>query len=250
MISVTLESFRTVNVPAATVAPGAATLETDVLVTSAPGLGNAVGVGIGVCVGIEVGVSVGLLAGVAVGLLDGVGVGFSVGVTVGPRVGVGLAVLVAVGVGVALGVGVKVGIGVSVGVGVGVLVGVGVGVAMMPWPVSITLYGLVGSGLSVTVSSAARAPRALGSKAIEMLQLAWAPSVAPHVLIVSMKSPRVCARDTLCQRHTGSLIVSDRHRLGGGLLVQNSGSEAELSWQERQVYELERTDIAERISWT
>ena len=37
MLSVTSESFRTVNLPAATVAPGAATLDTDVLVTLAPG---------------------------------------------------------------------------------------------------------------------------------------------------------------------------------------------------------------------
>src|SRR5208337_2639677 len=60
----------------------------------------------------------------------------------------------------------------------------------------------------------------------------------------------VCARDTLCQRDIGSLIVSYRNRLDGGLLVEDLGSEAELGWQERQVDELERTNIADRISWT
>jgi hypothetical protein len=53
-----------------------------------------------------------------------------------------------------------------------VLVGVGVGVEIAPWPISVTLYGLVPSGLSLTVSIPTRAPVAVGWKAIEMLQLA------------------------------------------------------------------------------
>ncbi len=68
MVSATARSFRTVNVPAGTVEPGAATSDTDVLVTSAPN--TAVGVGLGPeppNFGVGVGVAVGAPVGVGVG---------------------------------------------------------------------------------------------------------------------------------------------------------------------------------------
>jgi hypothetical protein len=155
MLSLTARSLWIVNVPAATVDPGWPTLFTDVLLTSAPGVGAAVGLGsvvpntlVGVAFGVVVrdgvglsGVRVGL--GLAVAVRDGVGLSavrvglglavgarVAVGFAVGVRVGVGFAVDVRVGVGFAVGARVGVGFGVGVVIGAGVIVGLGVGVAV------------------------------------------------------------------------------------------------------------------------
>ena len=113
-VSVTASSLVMVNVPAATVLPGAPTSFTDVLLTMAAGLGVGVGpVGLRVAVGVAFGVGAGVRAGVGFGVGGGVGfgVGFGVGGGVGSAVGFGVCVAIWVGsaVGVALGVAVGVG---------------------------------------------------------------------------------------------------------------------------------------------
>jgi len=57
-VSAVLEVFEIVNVPAATLAPGTAVLETEVLLTLAPipGVGVATGVGVGDVTGVAVAV--------------------------------------------------------------------------------------------------------------------------------------------------------------------------------------------------
>jgi hypothetical protein len=154
ILSATLRSLRTVNVPALTVAPGAPTLDTDVLLTSAPKVAAGVGVGglaptvVAVAVGFTVAVAVGFAVAVAVGFAVAVAVGFAVTVAVGFAVAVAVGFVVAVAVGfavavtaglavavaVGLAVAVAVGLAVAVAVSVGVLVGVGVAVAPFKAP--------------------------------------------------------------------------------------------------------------------
>jgi hypothetical protein len=149
MLSVTERSFRTLNEPAETLLPGAAALETVLLVTSAPGAGVAFGVGgsdpnrvevgvgvltgvrTGVRVGVRTGVLVGVRAGVLVGVRTGVLVGVRAGVLVGVRAGVRVAVRVGVRAGVLVGVRVAVLVGVRTGVRVGVRTGVRVAVGVV-----------------------------------------------------------------------------------------------------------------------
>ena len=144
MFSATSRLLRTVNEPAATVAPGAATLDAALAVTTAAVAGVGTGVagavppsaGVGVGFLVAVGVAVRVTVGVAVGLAVG---GFAVDVAVGfaVAVAVGFAVTVAVGFGVA----VVVGFGVAVAVGFGVAVAVAVGPSFKAPKVTVKASG-------------------------------------------------------------------------------------------------------------
>jgi hypothetical protein len=54
---------------------------------------------------------------------------------------------------------------------------------------SATWYGLVRSGLSLTVSSARRLPAAPGLKAIAMVQLVSGARLVPQLVLTILKAP-------------------------------------------------------------